>query len=108
MNAIAQSEAGAEAARSPWHRGEIALQKNAGAYERMNDMGKRVVRSYMPEQHRQFFAQLPFAVFGSVDTHGDPWATMLAGKPGFMHTLDDKTLDVTHVRDPLDPAPMPA
>ncbi len=44
VNAIAQSEAEVEAVRSPWHSGEIALQKNAGAYERMNEMGKRVVR----------------------------------------------------------------
>jgi uncharacterized protein len=89
---------------TPWHRGEIALQKTAGAYERMQEAGKRVVRGYMPEQHRQFFAQLPFAVFGSVDANGDPWATMLAGRPGFMRTPDAVTLEIARSRDPRDPA----
>ncbi|WP_277184591.1 pyridoxamine 5'-phosphate oxidase family protein [Caballeronia sp. BR00000012568055] len=93
-----------EIVRSPWHRGEIAMQKTAGAAERMSEMGKRVVRDHMPDQHRQFFAQLPFMVAGSVDKNGDPWATLLAGPPGFMHTPDATTLDIRHAHDPLDPA----
>ncbi|KND61715.1 Flavohemoprotein (Hemoglobin-like protein) (Flavohemoglobin) (Nitric oxide dioxygenase) [Candidatus Burkholderia verschuerenii] len=91
-------------AQSTWHRGEIALQKSIGADARMSEVGKRVVRDYMPEQHRQFFAQLPFAVFGSVDADGNAWATMLAGQPGFMRTPDAVTLDIAVKRDPLDPA----
>jgi uncharacterized protein len=93
-----------EIVRSPWHRGEIAMQKTAGAAERMSEMGKRVVRDHMPDQHRQFFAQLPFMVAGTVDENGDPWATLLAGHPGFMHTPDATTLDIRHTHDPLDPA----
>ncbi|KIG08124.1 2Fe-2S iron-sulfur cluster-binding protein [Caballeronia concitans] len=89
---------------TPWHRGEIALQKAAGAYDRMRALGQRVVRDYMPEQHRQFFAQLPFVVAGTVDEHGDAWATFLTGRPGFLHTPDATTLSVDHTRDPFDPA----
>lgn len=89
---------------TPWHRGEIALQKAAGAYDRMRALGQRVVRDYMPEQHRQFFAQLPFIVAGTVDDNGDAWATFLTGRPGFLHTPDATTLSVDHTRDPSDPA----
>jgi uncharacterized protein len=89
---------------SPWHRGEIAIQKAFGAFERMDAAGRRIVRDTMPDQHRQFFAQLPFIVAGSVDEHGDPWATLLAGHPGFMRTPDARTLSMTRARDPLDPA----
>ncbi|MDR5738958.1 pyridoxamine 5'-phosphate oxidase family protein [Caballeronia sp. LZ016] len=89
---------------TPWHRGEIALQRAAGAYDRMRALGQRVVRDYMPEQHRQFFAQLPFIVAGTVDDHGDAWATFLTGRPGFLRTPDATTLSVAHTRDPLDPA----
>jgi len=89
---------------TPWHRGEIALQKAAGAYDRMRALGQRVVRDYMPEQHRQFFAQLPFVVAGTVDDHGNAWATFLTGRPGFMQTPDATTLSVAHAPDPLDPA----
>ncbi|MFM0322028.1 2Fe-2S iron-sulfur cluster-binding protein [Caballeronia glebae] len=89
---------------SPWHRGEIAIQKAFGVDERMDGVGRRVVRDYMPDQHRQFFAQLPFIVAGAVDERGDAWATLLAAHPGFMHTRDSKTLSMSRARDPHDPA----
>ncbi|SAK68955.1 pyridoxamine 5'-phosphate oxidase-like FMN-binding protein [Caballeronia hypogeia] len=92
------------AGSAPWHPGELAIQKAFGVQERMDDVGRRVVRSYMPDQHRQFFAQLPFMVAGTVDERGDPWATLIAGHPGFMHTPDATTLSFEHARDPLDPA----
>lgn len=104
MSASALSTVPPVAAPAPWHRGEIAIQKAFGVDERMDGVGRRVVRDYMPDQHRQFFAQLPFIVAGAVDEHGDPWATLFAGHPGFMHTPDAKTLSMRRARDPLDPA----
>ncbi|SAL75353.1 pyridoxamine 5'-phosphate oxidase-like FMN-binding protein [Caballeronia peredens] len=104
MSTSAVSPVAPVATPSPWHRGEITLQKAAGAYERMDGVGRRVVRDYMPEQHRQFFAQLPFIVAGAVDERGDPWATLLAGYPGFMQATDTTTLGIGRARDPLDPA----
>ncbi len=89
---------------SPWHDGEVALQRSAGVAERMADVGRRVIRDFMPDQHREFFAQLPFIVFGSVDAQGDVWATLRANKPGFMHSPDRRSLAVNLVRDPGDPA----
>jgi len=58
---------------SPWHAGERALQTRAGVGERMERVGRNI-RDFMPDQHRAFFAQLPFLVIGSVDGHGSPWA----------------------------------
>lgn len=89
---------------SPWHDGEVALQRRAGVAERMADVGRRVIRDYMPDQHRDFFAQLPFVVLGSVDAQGDVWATLRASQPGFMHSPDPKQLAVSLTRDPGDPA----
>ncbi len=48
----------------------------------------------MPDQHRQFFSQLPFLLIGSIDSSGLPWASLLAGKPGFATTPDERTLHV--------------
>jgi ferredoxin-NADP reductase/predicted pyridoxine 5'-phosphate oxidase superfamily flavin-nucleotide-binding protein len=104
MSASALANVPRVATPSPWHPGEIAIQKAFGVDERMDSVGRRVVRDHMPEQHRQFFAQLPFIVAGAVDEHGDPWATLLAGHPGFMRTPDAKTLSMSRARDPLDPA----
>ncbi|MDR5748017.1 pyridoxamine 5'-phosphate oxidase family protein [Caballeronia sp. LZ029] len=104
MSASALADVPKVATPSPWHPGEIAIQKAFGVDERMDGVGRRVVRDHMPDQHRQFFAQLPFIVAGAVDEHGDPWATLLAGRPGFMRTPDSKTLSMSPARDPLDPA----
>lgn len=89
---------------STWHAGEVALQRQAGVADRMKDLGRRVVRDHMPDQHRAFFAQLPFVALGSVDRDGDVWATLVAGKPGFAHSPDSHRLRVDAMPEPRDPA----
>ncbi|AYG63817.1 FAD-binding oxidoreductase (plasmid) [Rhizobium jaguaris] len=89
---------------SPWHAGEIALQKKAGVAERMSEVGQRVLRDYLIEQHRDFYPQLPFIVLGVVDATGDTWATLRTAPPGFLHSPDIHTLTVDLGRDPADPA----
>lgn len=87
-----------------WHAGEIALQQQAGVAERMAEVGQRVIRDYMPDQHRDFYAQLPFIVVGSVDPRGDAWVTLLEGQPGFIFSPNATTLDIAAQPDPRDPA----
>jgi len=57
----------------------------------------------MPDQHRQFFAQLPFFLVGSADRQGRPWASILAGEPGFITSPDPKSLHVLAKPLPGDP-----
>lgn len=90
--------------RSPWHAGEIELQRRAGVAERMDGLGRRFVRHFLLDQHREFYAQLPFIVAGAVDTAGDAWATVLAGGAGFLHAPTPAVLNVTATRDANDPA----
>jgi len=87
---------------SPWHAGERALQTRAGVGERMERVGRNI-RDFMPDQHRAFFAQLPFLVIGSVDGHGSPWASLLIGKPGFATSPDPQTLTIATRPIPGDP-----
>jgi len=89
---------------APWHAGEVALQASLGVAERMDEIGRKVIRDYMPDQHRDFFAQLPFAVFGSVDAEGRPWATVRAGEEGFMHSPDPQRLQLALPAEADDPA----
>lgn len=79
---------------TPWHKGEQTLQARAGVAARMAEVGSRAVRTAMPDQHRQFFAQLPFLLAGSRDQAGNVWASLLAGAPGFVSSPDPKTLTV--------------
>lgn len=88
---------------SPWHAGERLLQTRIGVAERMAQIGPKVIRDYMPDQHRAFFAQLPFVVMGTVDAQGDPWAGVLEGEPGFAVSPDPHTLSVAAAPDTDDP-----
>ncbi len=89
---------------SPFHDGEVALQRTVGVAERMEAFGRRVIRDFMPDQHRDFYRQLPFIVLGSVDLSGDTWVTLLSGKPGFMTSPDPKRLAFAAHPDKQDPA----
>ncbi len=77
---------------SPFHAGEVAIQQSLGVADRMAEFGRRVVRDHMPDQHRQFYAQLPFLVVATVDDRGDPWAGLLEGTPGFATSPDPTRL----------------
>jgi uncharacterized protein len=93
----------ANAPASPFHQGEIAIQRQLGVAERMDRFARKVVRSYLTSQHQAFFAQLPFLVAASVDAHGYPAVTLLPGKPGFMHSPDPAWLQIDQTPDPSDP-----
>ena len=88
---------------TPFHAGEVAMQRAAGVHERLRDLGPRVIRDHMPEQHRVFFEQLPTLLVGSVDEAQRPWASMLVGLPGFMRSPDDRHLRVDAVPRSDDP-----
>ncbi|MEA1649965.1 pyridoxamine 5'-phosphate oxidase family protein [Nitrospirillum sp. BR 11164] len=87
-----------------WHAGEKAIQEKVGVAERMASVGQRVIRDHMPDQHRDFYAQIPFIVAGSVDPAGDAWATLLAGRPGFITSPTPQSLAIDARPDPTDPA----
>jgi ferredoxin-NADP reductase/predicted pyridoxine 5'-phosphate oxidase superfamily flavin-nucleotide-binding protein len=98
-------ETSSPAGASPWHEGELALQRSVGVVERMAGPGQRqMARTWMPDQHREFYAQLPFVVLGAVDKGGDVWATLRAGQAGFMHSPAPDRLALDLPRDPQDPA----
>jgi ferredoxin-NADP reductase/predicted pyridoxine 5'-phosphate oxidase superfamily flavin-nucleotide-binding protein len=95
---------------SPFHRGEQAIQQQLGVREQMERFGSRVIRGHMPQQHRDFYQQLPFIFVGHGDAQGWPWASILFNEPGFIHSPDNKTLTLNTqpvVGDPLADTLMP-
>jgi predicted pyridoxine 5'-phosphate oxidase superfamily flavin-nucleotide-binding protein len=95
MNAIAPPPS--------WHAGEVALQRRAGSAERLAHVGPRVLRDHMPDEHREFFAELPWLLVGHLDAHGQPWASVLAGPPGFVVSPHERTLRIAAAALPGDP-----
>ncbi len=87
-----------------WHSGEEALQRRVDSHAHLAKLAPRILRPFMPEQHRTFFAQLPFIVLGTVDEDGRPWATLRAGTPGFVHTPDDRRIHIASPVEAGDPA----
>ncbi|MFW9079920.1 pyridoxamine 5'-phosphate oxidase family protein [Pseudomonas sp. P2757] len=90
--------------RSPWHAGEQQLQAHVGVAERMEQFGRKVIRSWMPDQHREFYQQLPFMLYGAVDAHGYPWASVLEGVPGFARSPEPTVLQFASQPAADDPA----
>ncbi|WP_068825007.1 pyridoxamine 5'-phosphate oxidase family protein [Pseudomonas sp. BMS12] len=90
--------------KSPWHAGERQLQESVHVTERMEVIGQKVIRDYMPDQHREFYQQLPFMVVGAVDAEGRPWATLLEGPEGFVTSADPQHLLLATQPDAQDPA----
>ncbi len=89
---------------SPWHAGERALQQRAGVAERMAEHGAKVIRDFMPEQHRQFFRQLPFLALGVVDAAGNPWASLVEARANLADSPDPRTLRFNALPGASDPA----
>ncbi|WP_288755297.1 pyridoxamine 5'-phosphate oxidase family protein, partial [uncultured Pseudomonas sp.] len=86
---------------SPWHPGEKTLQEKVGVAARMEAVGHKVIRDYMPDQHRAFYHQLPFIVAASVDAQGRPWATLLEGPEGFIRSPHPRELTID-IQPPAD------
>ncbi len=83
------------AAGSPFHSGEQAIQSRVGSRDRVEESGRRFIRDYMPDQHRQFFAQLSLFLVATVDGQGHPWASPLVGSPGFLNSPEPHLLHVS-------------
>jgi len=77
---------------SPFHKGERELQGRLGLAERHEKMARIMMRPAMPDQHREFFSQLPFMIIGSVDENNWPWASIVFGHEGFVQTPTERKM----------------
>lgn len=74
----------------PFHRGELIAHALAGT----GTPGAVGIRPFMPDQHREFFALLPYLFVATTDAEGWPVATVLTGPTGFVQSPDPVTLTV--------------
>ncbi|OUR63808.1 FAD-binding oxidoreductase [Methylophaga sp. 42_25_T18] len=82
------------AQQSPFHEGEQLLQTRFGVREKMERFGRQVIREYMPDQHRDFYGQLPFIFVGHADKDGWPWASIVFNESGFISSPSPKNLTI--------------
>ncbi|MFC5418809.1 pyridoxamine 5'-phosphate oxidase family protein [Bosea eneae] len=84
---------------SPFHPGELEAQALAG--ESSRGAG---IRDFMPDQHRDFFALLPYLFAAGRDENGWPIATILAGPEGFVTSPTPNELAIAALPASGDPA----
>jgi predicted pyridoxine 5'-phosphate oxidase superfamily flavin-nucleotide-binding protein len=83
----------------PFHEGELKAQALAGQSSRGTG-----IRSFMPDQHREFFALLPYIFAAGRDTAGHPIATILTGEEGFVSSPSPTELAIAARPASDDPA----
>lgn len=91
------------AARTPFHAGELEAQRRAEVGDVASWAGG-FIRDHMPDQHRDFFAALPFLVVAGGGRDGLPWVTIIEGPAGFVSSADPHRLTIAaelHPQDPL-------
>ena len=75
-----------------FHDGEREMHRLLGVEDRLQELGSRMVRDHMPDQHREFFEMLPMVHLCALDDSGHPFPLVRTGAPGFMKTPDPRTL----------------
>jgi predicted pyridoxine 5'-phosphate oxidase superfamily flavin-nucleotide-binding protein len=75
--------------RRPWHEGETAARIEAGAPNIAP-----VIRTFLTDQHRDFFARLPLVFVAGLDAAGAPTASLLRGTPGFLSSPEPRRLEI--------------
>lgn len=88
---------------SPFHNGEQYIQTKLGVRDKMEQVGQKVIRDYLPEQHQEFYRQLSYLFIGHCDRYGWPWASILYQTPGFIQSPNDRQLDIHTTPIPDDP-----
>lgn len=76
---------------SPFHSGETEIQRRAGV-EDMAEMVGGGIGSRIPAGAQNFLIRQRLAVAASLDESGRPWASLLAGAPGFIAAADPQLI----------------
>ncbi|WP_374547001.1 pyridoxamine 5'-phosphate oxidase family protein [Rhodoblastus sp.] len=75
--------------RRPWHEGEIQARHLAGAPAIAS-----VIRTFITDQQRDFFARLPMVFVAGLDATGAPAASILRGAPGFATSPEPRRMEI--------------
>lgn len=87
---------------TPFHPGELRVQRQAGVPERAARVGGSIHRA-VPPAARGFLEQRRFVVLATADPAGRPWASLLRGEPGFATVPEESTVRLAAAPLPGDP-----
>jgi uncharacterized protein len=87
---------------TPYHAGELEVQRRAGLADEARDIGTAISGS-LPAATARALATQRLLVVAAVDDAGRVWATALAAEPGFVRALDARTVRVAAAPPEGDP-----
>ncbi|MGW5453288.1 pyridoxamine 5'-phosphate oxidase family protein [Nocardia sp. NPDC003979] len=85
-----------------FHPGELAVQQRLGQAAIADRVG-RSIRTGIPAVAADFLAEQPMVVLAAADAAGRLWASPLTGPAGFVHAIDDTTIDIAALPGDDDP-----
>lgn len=77
-----------------FHSGELYFQQNSGVEEKAALLAERLIHKNMTGQHQDFFSQLNMLFVASVDETGQPWASVISERPGFIQVVNENTIHI--------------
>ncbi|NJR15014.1 MAG: pyridoxamine 5-phosphate oxidase [Calothrix sp. CSU_2_0] len=77
-----------------FHSGEIAVQTQAGKREEAQKLCS-VISDFIKPAAEEFLSTQELAIAATVDIHGQVWASLLTGQPGFIKVLNQQTLQIS-------------
>lgn len=87
---------------SGFHRGELEVQERAGVRTQAARIGASI-RGEVPPAGQAFLAQRRFVVLATLDAGGRPWASVVAGPPGFAIATHPTEVRIDAIPAPGDP-----
>ncbi len=78
---------------TPFHDGELSIQRQAGVQHMASRVG-RGIRDSLPPDLTEFLREQFLAGVASIDNDGHVWASVLIGAPGFLNPLDSQTVQI--------------
>ncbi|MCF2949399.1 pyridoxamine 5'-phosphate oxidase family protein [Paraglaciecola aquimarina] len=79
---------------SAFHEGEQFIQQKVGKKNIMDAVGKKFIRSFLLEQHCEFYQGLQYVFIGHLDAQLQPWASILFKKTGLIKVISPTQLHI--------------
>jgi len=77
-----------------FNHGELHLQKLSGVEKKVSALVPHLISNEVPAQHQEFYANLNMVFVGTVDETGQPCASVLCGKKGFVNAINEKKIQI--------------
>ena len=88
---------------SPYHEGERFVQNKLDVADTAR-MNGSVISNSIPGGALSFIAQQSMVVLGSIDLNGLVWASVLFGTPGFIHAIDQHSIEINLTETGVSPS----